>query len=176
MSMETITTGNIAEPTLRYTQAGKAVLELRIGATRRAFNKQTNEWDDDGSPLWVSASFWEQEAEYLADILSKGAKVSVAGTVIREEYETAQGHGEKLVIRFPRFLGIVPKRQNPSQASQDRFSAPQSSNAGAWASGGPVGPQNGTQGFGNDPAGNLGNVEQQFNQQDQLGGFNAPPF
>lgn len=134
MSMETTTTGNIAEPTLRYTQAGKAVLELRIGATRRAFNKQTNEWEDDGSPLWVSASFWEQEAEHLADILSKGAKVSVAGTVIREEYETAQGHGEKLVIRFPRFLGIVPKRQNPSQAPQDRFSGPQSQNPGAYQS------------------------------------------
>ena len=151
MSMETTTTGNIAEPTLRYTQAGKAVLELRIGATRRAFNKQTNEWDDDGSPLWVSASFWEQEAEHLADILHKGSKVSVSGTVIREEYETAQGHGEKLVIRFPRFLGIVPKRQNPSQASQDRFSAPQSTNATSYQSAPNMAPQTAQ----NDPAGNL---------------------
>ena len=165
MSMETTTTGNIAEPTLRYTQAGKAVLELRIGATRRAFNKQTNEWDDDGSPLWVSASFWEQEAEHLAEILSKGAKVSVAGTVIREEYETAQGHGEKLVIRFPRFLGIVPKRQNTAQASQDRFSGPQTQNAGTYSSGGNMAPQNGAQ----DPAGNLGNVFDQFQS-------NNPPF
>ena len=166
MSMETITTGNIAEPTLRYTQAGKAVLELRIGATRRAFNKQTNEWDDDGSPLWVSASFWEQDAEYLADILSKGAKVSVAGTVIREEYETNQGRGEKLVIRLPRFLGIVPKPQNTSQASQDRFSGPQTQNTGAYSSGGNMVAQNGAQ----DPAGNLGNVFDQFQPQDN------PPF
>ena len=165
MSMETTTTGNIAEPTLRYTQQGKAVLELRIGATRRVFNKQTNEWDDDGSPLWVSASFWEQEAEYLADILSKGAKVSVAGTVIREEYETNQGHGEKLVIRFPRFLGIVPKRQNPSQASQDRFSGPQSTNGYP----GGAGQFNGSQGGVQDPAGNLGNVFDQFQS-------NNPPF
>ena len=151
MSMETMTTGNIAEPTLRYTQAGKAVLELRIGATRRAFNKQTNEWDDDGSPLWVSASFWEQDAEYLAEILHKGAKVSVAGTVIREEYETNQGHGEKLVIRFPRFLGIVPKRQNPSQASQDRFSGHQTQNATSYQSAPNMAPQTAQ----NDPAGNL---------------------
>ena len=166
MSMETTTTGNIAEPTLRYTQAGKAVLELRIGATRRAFNKQTNEWDDDGSPLWVSASFWEQEAEHLAEILHKGSKVSVSGTVIREEYETSQGRGEKLVIRFPRFLGIVPKRQNPSQASQNGFSAPQTQNTGAYSSGGNMAPQNGAQ----DPAGNLGNVFDQFQPQ------NTPPF
>ena len=151
MSMETMTTGNIAEPTLRYTQAGKAVLELRIGATRRVFNKQTNEWDDDGSPLWVSASFWEQEAEHLAEILHKGSKVSVSGTVIREEYETAQGHGEKLVIRFPRFLGIVPKRQNTAQASQDRFSGPQTQNATSYQSA----PNMAAQTAQNDPAGNL---------------------
>ena len=151
MSMETMTTGTIAEPTLRYTQQGKAVLELRIGATRRTFNKQTNEWDDDGSPLWVSASFWEQEAEYLAEILHKGSKVSVSGTVIREEYETAQGHGEKLVIRFPRFLGIVPKRQNPAQASQAAFSGPNSQNPGAYQSASNMAPQNSQ----NDPAGNL---------------------
>lgn len=171
MSMETTTTGNIAEPTLRYTQAGKAVLELRIGATRRVFNKQTNEWDDDGSPLWVSASFWEQEAEHLAEILHKGSKVSVSGTVIREEYETAQGHGEKLVIRFPRFLGIVPKRQNTAQASQDRFSGPQSPNGHPGGAGRFSGSQGGVQ----DPAGNLGNVEQQF-QQPTFDDPNNPPF
>ena len=145
MSMETTTTGNIAEPTLRYTQAGKAVLELRIGATRRVFDKQAQTWSDDGSPLWVSASFWEGEAEHLTEILHKGDKVSVSGTVIREEFETAQGHGEKLVIRFPRFLGVVPKRQNTSQASQNGFSGPQTQNAGTWTSGGPVAPQAGSQ-------------------------------
>ena len=151
MSMETTTTGNIAEPTLRYTQAGKAVLELRIGATRRVFDKQAQTWSDDGSPLWVSASFWEQEAEHLTEILHKGDKVSVSGTVIREEFETAQGHGEKLVIRFPRFLGIVPKLQNPSQASQDRFSGPQTQNTGTYQPASNMAPQNSQ----NDPAGNL---------------------
>ena len=34
MSMSTITTGRIAEPELRFTTNGKALLELRIAATR----------------------------------------------------------------------------------------------------------------------------------------------
>lgn len=42
-----------------------------------------------------------------------------------------------------RFLGVVPKPQNDSQASHVARTAPQSSNTGTWASGGPVGPQNG---------------------------------
>ena len=50
MSIETTVTGRIAEPELRYTQQGKAVLDLRICATRRALNKNTNEWADDGEP------------------------------------------------------------------------------------------------------------------------------
>lgn len=167
MSIETTVTGRIAEPELRYTQQGKAVLDLRICATRRALNKNTNEWADDGEPLWVSAPFWERDAEYLAEILGKGSEITVTGTLAMETYETPNGRGSKLVVRFPRFKGLVPKRQNPSQASQDRFSGPQSKNGYPGGAGQFSGSQGGVQ----DPAGNLGNVEQQFQQQSAL-----PPF
>ena len=167
MSIETTVTGRIAEPELRYTQQGKAVLDLRICATRRALNKNTNEWADDGEPLWVSAPFWERDAEYLAEILGKGSEITVTGTLAMETYETPNGRGSKLVVRFPRFKGLVPKRQNPSQAPQDRFSGPQSKNGYPGGAGQFSGSQGGVQ----DPAGNLGNVEQQFQQQSAL-----PPF
>ncbi len=167
MSIETTVTGRIAEPELRYTQQGKAVLDLRICATRRALNKNTNEWADDGEPLWVSAPFWERDAEYLAEILGKGSEITVTGTLAMETYETPNGRGSKLVVRFPRFKGLVPKRQNPSQAPQDRFSGPQSQNGYQGGAGRFSGSQGGVQ----DPAGNLGNVEQQFQQQSAL-----PPF
>ena len=166
MSIETTVTGRIAEPELRYTQQGKAVLDLRICATRRALNKNTNEWADDGEPLWVSAPFWERDAEYLAEILGKGSEITVTGTLAMETYETPNGRGSKLVVRFPRFKGLVPKRQNPSQAPQDRFSGPQSQNPGTWTSGTNMAPQNGVQ----DPAGNLATVQQQFNPE------TLPPF
>ena len=166
MSIETTVTGRIAEPELRYTQQGKAVLDLRICATRRALNKNTNEWADDGEPLWVSAPFWERDAEYLAEILGKGSEITVTGTLAMETYETPNGRGSKLVVRFPRFKGLVPKRQNPSQVSQDRFSAPQSPNGYPGGTGQFSGAQGGVQ----DPAGNLATVQQQFNPE------TLPPF
>ncbi|WP_266194706.1 single-stranded DNA-binding protein, partial [Salmonella enterica] len=77
-------TGNIAQPELRFTNNGKPVLELRIGATPRKQNPQTKEWEDWGAPLWYSATFWEAEAEHLAQTLQKGMKVTVTGTQVVE--------------------------------------------------------------------------------------------
>ena len=166
MSIETTVTGRIAEPELRYTQQGKAVLDLRICATRRALNKSTNEWADDGEPLWVSAPFWERDAEYLAEILGKGSEITVTGTLAMETYETSNGRGSKLVVRFPRFKGLVPKRQNPSQAPQAAFSGPNSQNPGGFTTPAMNGPQAGSQ----DPAGNHGQPGP-WGQPDPL-----PPF
>ena len=168
MSIETTVTGRIADPELRYTQQGKAVLDLRICATRRALNKNTNEWADDGEPLWVSAPFWERDAEYLAEILGKGSEITVTGTLAMETYETPNGRGSKLVVRFPRFKGLVPKRQNPSQAPQAAFSGPNSQNPGGFTTPAMNAPQGGVQ----DPAGNLANVQDMFNQQQSA----LPPF
>ena len=127
--------------------------------------RDRDNWADDGEPLWVSAPFWERDAEYLAEILGKGSEITVTGTLAMETYETPNGRGSKLVVRFPRFKGLVPKRQNPSQASQDRFSGPQSTNEYIRNTQWDSSPQGGMQ----DPAGNLGNVFDQFQS-------NNPPF
>ena len=174
MSAFTTATGNLGqEPEIKFSKAGVPYLNVSIAATPRRFNKQTQQWENRGDDLWLRATFFNEDAEKLAEILSKGAKITVSGTLTRREWNRSDGSvAESWELDGARFLGIVPKAQNTSQASQDRFSAPQQQNPGTWTSGTNMAPQNGAQ----DPAGNLGNVEQQFNQQDQLGGFNAPPF
>lgn len=125
MSMETTITGNIAEPQLKFTSAGKAVLEVRVNATRRTKNRETGEWADDGAQLWVSATFWENEAEKLAEILHKGSKVTVSGGVVMEEYQKRDGgRGQKLLIRNPRFLGVLPKASNRPQEARTAANTP----------------------------------------------------
>lgn len=110
MTALAIIQGRIAAPELRFTPAGKGVLELRVCATRRAKDKQTGEWADDGGALWLSATFWESEAERLTDSLAKGDTVTIQGDLVMEEYQTRDGgQGSKLVVRFPRFLGVVPR-------------------------------------------------------------------
>lgn len=133
--------GNIAEPQLRHTQQGKAVLELRIAGTFARKDQQTHRWEDVGEQLWLSASFWEQEAERLYEALNKGSRVTVEGQLVIEAYESREGiRREKLVIYYPRFLGVIPRRnrQNDHLTPQ-----PDASSSAPVSTTGPTG--NGTQ-------------------------------
>ena len=139
MSAKVTVTGGIAEPRMRYTQAGKSVLELSIAGTYSRKDKNTNQWEDVGSPLWLSTSFWEEEAERLADALSKGDRVSVEGILVLEEFQKRDGTpGQKLVLQSPRFLGVVPRRQ--ANTSQPSYSPAPATNTGGYG-GAPAGVQ-----------------------------------
>lgn len=118
----------------------------------------------------LRATFFNDDAERLAEVLHKGAKVTISGTLVRNTFNRTDGTvGESWELDGARFLGIVPKPQNASQASQVARTAPQTQNVGAYSSGGNMAPQNGAQGVTRDPAGNLGNVFDQFQS-------NNPPF
>ena len=122
MALTAQAVGHIAEPDLKFTNSGKAVLELRINVTARRKDRQTGEWADDGAPNWVGATFWEREAERLAEILRKGDKVTVIGTMVKETYQKRDGgEGVKDVLRFPTLLDVVSKadRSNAPQRSQE---------------------------------------------------------
>ena len=125
MSTRITVTGNVGqEPELRFTQQGKAVLEVSVNGTRSQRDKQTSEWSDDGGQLWVRASFWERDAEHLASFLHKGDKVTISGDLVVEEYTTRDGTaGSKLVVRYPRFEGVIPRRQNTAYGSQQANTA-----------------------------------------------------
>lgn len=112
MSLKAQVTGKIAEPVLRWNAKQQAILELRIHATASQRDKATGEWSDVGSPLWVSASFWEREAQQLEALLNKGDRVSVEGTLIVETFQRKDGTpGVKYGLRFPRFLGFLPAQR-----------------------------------------------------------------
>ena len=178
MSGEPIITivGNLtSDPELRYVASGTPVASFTVASTPRNLNKQTNQWED-GEAMFVRCSVWREYGENVAETLTKGMRVVVTGRLTVRSYEY---NGEKRQsiemqvdevgpsLRYARAqVTKVPHGQNTSQASQDRFSAPQQQNPGTWTSGGNMAAQNGAQ----DPAGNLGNVEQQFNAQ------TLPPF
>ena len=168
MSAFTTATGNIGQdPVIKFSKSGVPYLNVSIAATPRRFNKQAQQWENRGDDLWLRATFFNEDAEKLVEILSKGAKVTVSGTLVRREWNRSDGSvAESWELDGARFLGIVPKPQNASQASQNGFSGPQTQNTGAYSSGGNMAPQSGAQ----DPAGNLGNVESMFQPQ------NTTPF
>lgn len=93
MSGETTITllGNVvSEPELRFTPAGAAVCKFRIASTPRKFDKQTSEWTD-GEPLFLGASVWRQQAENVAESITKGMRIVVVGRLTQRSYEDREG-------------------------------------------------------------------------------------
>ena len=162
MSATVTATGNIGqEPEIKYSQGGTAYLNLSIAVTPRRFNKQTSQWENKGDDAWLRATFFNDQAEKWGEVLHKGMQITVSGTLMRREWTSQDGRtGESWELDNARFLGIVPKAENPSQASQDQFSGGYSPQTPTYPPNARNTPQNGAQGFGNDPAGNLANVEQ----------------
>jgi single-strand DNA-binding protein len=93
MAGETVITvvGNLtADPELRYTQNGLAVVNFTIASTPRTLDKATNEWKN-GDATFFRASAWREAAEHIAASLTKGTRVIAQGRFKQGSYETKEG-------------------------------------------------------------------------------------
>ncbi|MGY5127352.1 single-stranded DNA-binding protein [Streptomyces nigrescens] len=93
MSGETVITvcGNLVDdPEMRWTPQGAAVAKFRVASTPRTFDKQTNEWRD-GESLFLTCSVWRQQAEHVAESLTRGTRVVVQGRLKQRSYEDREG-------------------------------------------------------------------------------------
>ena len=81
--------GNLgAEPELRFTQNGNAVLNMRL-ATSERFKDNSGEWKD--RTEWHSVVVWGKRGEGLAKILTKGSRIMVEGSLRTTSYEARDG-------------------------------------------------------------------------------------
>lgn len=127
--------GNLgADPEVKYTQTGQQITELRIAATASR-KTQDGSWEDDGDPLWVTASFWGEQYGHLADTLKKGDKVTVTGLLVQRGWDGNDGQRRtRLEVKFPRFRGVIPRKGSPQQTG---FNAPKGGQQGdPWAQAG----------------------------------------
>jgi single-strand DNA-binding protein len=93
MAGETIMTvvGNLtADPELRFTQSGAAVVNFTVASTPRTFDKNSGEWKD-GDALFMRCNQWRQPAENVAESLTRGARVIVTGRLKQRSFETREG-------------------------------------------------------------------------------------
>jgi len=77
------------DPELRYTQGGAAVVNFGLAHNHRRFNKQTDQWDEETSFFDVTA--WYDLAENVAETVSKGMRLVVAGRLNQDTWETTDG-------------------------------------------------------------------------------------
>ncbi|WP_438029114.1 single-stranded DNA-binding protein [Sorangium sp. So ce233] len=82
--------GNVgADPELRFTQGGQAVLNLRL-ATNESYldrDKQRKERTD-----WHNVVIWGKRAEALGKILGKGSSIFVEGSLRTSSYDDRDGN------------------------------------------------------------------------------------
>ena len=81
--------GNLgADPELRFTQAGQAVLHLRL-ATKESYldkDKQRQERTD-----WHNVVVWGKRGEALGKILAKGSSIFIEGSLRTSSYDNREG-------------------------------------------------------------------------------------
>ena len=140
MSNTITVTGNIGEPSLKFTQAGKPVLNLSL-ADNHSRKNQSGEWEQTGT-TWYRLSLWDAHAQNAADILQKGDRVMVTGRVETRTYTDRDGQErESLEIQVQEIGKTISKRD--AQQSQPSGNSGQSGGFGGSAG----------QGWGSQPSG-----------------------
>lgn len=77
-----------ADPTLRFTPAGKAVVNFSVATSERF--KDGDEWKDRNTTFWPVTA-WDQLAENTAEQITKGQAVIITGRAIERRWEEADG-------------------------------------------------------------------------------------
>lgn len=132
--------GNLgADPELKMTQGGQAVLKLRL-ATSSSFMGKDNVRQE--RTEWHSCSLWGKRAEALAKFLVKGDRILVEGSLRTSSYEK---NGEKRhsteinvdnVILNGKAGGGQRQNDNNDSAPASRAPASAADDFGDYANGG----------------------------------------
>lgn len=89
--------GNLtADPEIRTIGSGATVASFTIASTPRAFNRNTNQWED-GQALFMRCSAWRDLADHCASSLSKGMRVIAQGRLQQRSYQAQDGSNRTVV-------------------------------------------------------------------------------
>ena len=82
--------GNLgADPELRMTSGGQAVLKLRVATSETYLDRNRTRQE---RTEWHSVVIWGRRAEALGKILSKGSRLFVEGSLRTSSYDDKEGH------------------------------------------------------------------------------------
>lgn len=118
MPLPTLTIrGNlVADPELRFTSTGTAVVNARIAANERRRNRGTGEYED-GDECFLTCTLWGQTAEDTAEHLGKGDPVLAHGKLRQRSYDTPDGDKRTTVEMTAFDIAAVPRTRASTRAS-----------------------------------------------------------
>ena len=124
--------GNLTgDPELRFTPSGAPVANFTIASTPRTLDRQTNEWKD-GDTLFMRCSVWREQAENVAQSLTKGTKVIAFGRLVQRSYETTAGEKRTVVELAVETIGPSLERASAVVTKATSRTRP---DADPWAAG-----------------------------------------
>jgi single-strand DNA-binding protein len=86
--------GNLtADPELRFTPSGTAMVKFTIASTPRTLDRQSGQWKD-GEALFMNCTAFRDIAEHIAESLTKGTRVILSGRLELSRWEDKET-GEK---------------------------------------------------------------------------------
>lgn len=117
MSKATLTIeGFVAKAPELGNYQGKAVTNVSVAHTPRRKNQQTGQYEDAGPTLWVQAAFWEQDAESIVSVVTKGTLVTITGQPELRVFQKQDGTTDAgLTLKFGT-LGVIPRSSTPQSA------------------------------------------------------------
>lgn len=84
-----------ADPDLRYTPKGTAVLQFQIAVNRRYLDRTANEWKED--PSFFTVVVWSEQAERVGEKIKKGSAVMVEGELRSRTWDDKEGRKRTVV-------------------------------------------------------------------------------
>lgn len=95
MSNNVTVVGNLtADPELRFTASGVAMVNLSVADSRR-YQDRNGEWQEDTS--FFRGTCWRDLAENVAESLTKGARVIITARLKQRTWETKEGEKRNVV-------------------------------------------------------------------------------
>ena len=128
------------DPELRFIASGQANCSFGLAVNRRWQNRQTQEWEEATS--FFNVVCWREMAENVAESITKGSRVVVAGRLEQRSWETDNGEKRSVVevvadeigpsLRWATAQVTRNERRGPGEARPARAAAapPPPSDAG----------------------------------------------
>lgn len=136
MALPSITmVGNlVADPELRFTGSGKAVVSLRVACSERK-KDASGVWID-GDSTFLNVNAWNETAENITTTLTKGDTIVVTGRLKQRSYQAKDG-SERTVFEVEADSVAADLRRaafgNKHKVLKDKPAATNSDN-NAWTS------------------------------------------
>ena len=115
--------GITATPELKFTNSGKAVLNMRLAFNDSKYDEQQGKWVN-SKTFYVDGTAWEQTAERVAEWLAQGDQVYVTGRLETQQWEQDGQKRSKPILNVQAIRKLAPaaKPQGQQQSNQGQQS------------------------------------------------------